>query len=155
MAAATIFTSVFGNGGGTSRYGDYTVVRMSNSSFITTPIEFHQISNWARGRGSSGVAHRDRTAFVERFETVIGRSGSAVATKGNRSTLSRIVKSMKANSMMLTEWSIPRDLDAGVEVQKRPAALAPAAAIKPAAAITTLTPIAMPLAVDPPPKAPA
>lgn len=130
--AATIFTSVFAGGGGTSRYGDYTVVKLSNCSFITTPMEFQQMSNWARGRVSSGTPHRDRMAFIEKFETVLGKMGSAVATKGNRSVLARIVKSMKANSMMLQEWNIPRDLDAGVEMKRR---LPPTAPATPAAAL--------------------
>jgi hypothetical protein len=158
--AATVFTSVFGSGGATSRYGDFVVVKMSNCSFITTPMEFQQMSTWARGRISSGVPHRDRTAFVERFETVLARSGSGIATKGNRSLLSRIVKSMKANSMMLQEWSIPRDLDAGVEIGKKPATVAtPAAVARPAAAlplaVASLVAVVMPLAVDPLLKVPA
>lgn len=133
--SATVFTSVFAGGGGTSRYGDYTVVRMSNCSFITTPMEFQQMSNWARGRMSSGTPHRDRMAFVERFETMIGRMGSAVATKGNRSALARIVKGMKANAMLLAEWNIPHDLNASMEIKRKPAAAAvPAMPAMPAAA---------------------
>jgi len=146
--AATVFTSVFASGGGTSRYGDYIVVKMSNCSFITTPVEFQQVSTWARGRVSSGTPHRDRTVFAERFETVIARSGSGVATKGNRSALSRIVKSMKANAMFMEEWSIPRDLNESMEMKKKPAAVqALAAIVQPLAAIVQpLAAIIQPLA---------
>lgn len=126
--SATILTSVFAAGGGTSRYGDFIIVKMSNCWFITTPVEFQQMSNWARGRMSSGTPHRDRQTFVERFETVLARTGGGVSTKGNRSVLSRIVKSMKANSVFLEGWSIPHDLNASVEIARK---LIPAAAALP------------------------
>ena len=124
--AATVYASAFGSGGGTSRYGDFVVVRMQNLSFITTPMELQQVSTWARGRITSGTSQRDRTVFVERFETIIGRIGSAITTRGSRGVLSRIVKGMKANALMIAEWSIPHDLDAGVEIKRKvPAAPVP------------------------------
>lgn len=129
--SATILTSVFAAGGGTSRYGDFIIVKMSNCWFITTPVEFQQMSNWARGRMSSGTPHRDRQTFVDRFETVLARTGGGVSTKGNRSLLARIVKSMKANSVFLEGWSIPHDLNASVEIARKPAA-APVPAAVPA-----------------------
>jgi hypothetical protein len=49
-----------------------------------------------------------------------------VATRGNRSVLLRIVKAMKASSMFLEEWSVPRDLDQSMEM-KRPKGWVPAA----------------------------
>jgi hypothetical protein len=118
--STSIFASVFAGGGGTSRYGEFVVVKIPNCSFITTPLEFQQMSTWARGRMSSGTPHRDRMAFVDRFETVLARIGSGLASKGNRPALARIVKSMKANAMFLEEWSIPRDLDASVEIARKP-----------------------------------
>ena len=117
--AATIYASAFASGGGTSRYGDFVVVRLANCAFITTPMDLQQVSTWARGRITSGTSQRDRTIFVERFETIIGRIGSAVATRGSRGVLSRIVKSMKANALMVGEWSIPADLDASVEIKRK------------------------------------
>lgn len=132
--SATIFTSVFAGGGGTSRYGEFIVVKMSNCAFITTPMEFQQMSSWARGRMSSGTQHRDRTSFVERFETILGRSGSGIASKGNRALLSRIVKAMKASSMFLEEWSIPRDLDASMEIKKKVQPVTPPGEVPPIAA---------------------
>lgn len=132
--SATIFTSVFAGGGGTSRYGEFIVVKMSNCAFITTPMEFQQMSSWARGRMSSGTQHRDRTSFVERFETILGRSGSGIASKGNRASLSRIVKAMKASSMFLEEWSIPRDLDASMEMKKKVLPVTPPKEVPPIAA---------------------
>lgn len=131
---ATILTSVLQHGGRTSRYGDFTVVHMHGASFITTPMEYLQMQNWARGRNSSGNAGRDRTTFVDRFETVLGRIGSGIATKGSKLLLARIVKSMKANAVMVDEWSVPRDLDAGVEMKKRKPAQPVASRIDAAAA---------------------
>lgn len=132
--SATIFTSVFAGGGGTSRYGEFIVVRMANCAFITTPMEFQQMSSWARGRMSCGTPHRDRASFVERFETILGRTGSGVSSKGNRAVLSRIVKAMKASSMFLEEWSIPRDLDASMEMKKKAQAITPPKEVPPIAA---------------------
>jgi hypothetical protein len=115
---ATILTSVFANGGRTSRYGDYTVVFMHAAAFITPSMTFMQAQNWARGRMSSGNPVRDRTAFVDHLETVIARVGSGFATKGPKKILAALALSMKANAMFMEEWSIPRDLDTGVEVKK-------------------------------------
>lgn len=130
--SATVLTSVLAHGGRTSRYGEFTVVHMHGCSFITTPMEYMQMQNWARGRTSTGNPSRDRTNFVERFETVLARVGGGVATRGNRSVLARIVKAMKANSLFLEEWSVPRDLNQSMEM-KRPKGWAPDA--KPAAAV--------------------
>lgn len=140
---ATVFTSVFAHGGRTSRYGDFTIIHMHNCSFVTTPMECLQMSNWARGRPSSGNAQRDRMSFVEKFETVLARVGSGVATRGSRSILARMVKSMKASSLMLADWQVPRDLNEGVEMKRRPVpaaarvvpAAVPAAANEPAPAV--------------------
>jgi hypothetical protein len=117
--AATVLSSVLAHGGRTNRYGEFTVVHMHGCSFITTQMEFTHNQNWARARTSCGNPVRDRTAFTDRFETILGRSGSGVSTRGNRSVLSRIVKAMKASSILLEEWMIPRDLDAGMEMKKR------------------------------------
>jgi hypothetical protein len=117
--SATILTSVLAHGGRTSRYGEFTVVHMHGCSFITTPMEYTQMQNWARGRTSCGNPSRDRTTFTDRFETVLARVGGGIATRGNRSVLARIVKAMKASSMFLEEWSVPRDLNESMEM-KRP-----------------------------------
>ena len=118
--SATIYSIAF-NGGGSSRYADFVVVRLTNCTFITTPMELQQVSNWARGKMSSGTANRDRTTFLERFETVIGRTSSSITTRGNRGLLQRMVKGMKASSILMAEWSIPHDLDASMEMKKKPA----------------------------------
>lgn len=124
--SATVLTSVLSHGGRTNRYGDFTVVHMHGCSFITTPMEYMQMQNWARGRMSCGNASRDRTTFVDRFETVLGRTGGGVATRGNRSVLARIVKAMKANSVVVEGWMVPHDLGQGMEM-KRAKGWAPAA----------------------------
>lgn len=139
--SATVLSSVFAHGGRTSRYGEFTIVHMHGCSFITTPMEFAQMQNWARGRISCGNPSRDRTTFIDRFETVLARVGGGVATRGNRSVLGRILKAMKASSMFLEEWSVPRDINDGVEM-KRPKGWAPAA--RPAA-----NEAALPAANDP------
>ena len=118
--SATILSSVFASGGRTARYGEYTAVYMHGCAFITTPMEFMQMQNWARGRASTGNPTRDRGMFVDRFETVLARMGCGLSSKGHRSILCRIVKSMKANAMFLEEWAIPRNLYESVEV-RRPA----------------------------------
>ena len=116
--SATILTSVQAQGGRTSRYGEFTMVFMHGGGFITTPMEYMQMQNWARGRISTGNPVRDRTAFVDRFETILGRVGSGIATKGSKAILLRIVKAMKANAVFLEEWSVPRNLEEGVEMKK-------------------------------------
>jgi hypothetical protein len=116
--AATILSSVQQHGGRVSRYGEFTMVFMHGGGFITTPMEYMQMQNWARGRVSSGSPVRDRTTFVDRFETMIGRVGSGISSKGSRGVLLRIVKAMKANAVFLEEWNVPRDLDAGMEMKK-------------------------------------
>lgn len=117
--SATILTSVFQHGGRASRYGEFTVVHMHGCSFITTPMEFMQMQNWARGRVSSGNPVRDRTSFVDRFETLLARVGSGLATKGSKLSLSRIVKAMTANAVFLEEWMVPHDLNKSMEMTKR------------------------------------
>ena len=88
------------------------------------------MQNWARGRTSCGNPSRDRSAFIDRFETVLGRVSGGVATRGNRSVLARIVKAMKSSSMFLEEWMVPRDLDASMEM-KRPKGWVPGAKLVP------------------------
>lgn len=127
--SATVYSSVFAIGGRTVRYGDFTMVYMQGGAFITTPMELTQMQNWARGRMSSGNAARDRTLFVERFETVLARMGCGLSTRGSRPLLARIVKSMIANAVSMEEWSIPHNVNESVEIKPRPpAALPPAGA---------------------------
>lgn len=128
MSTISMLTAAFAGGGRSSRYGDYTVIYLQACAFVTTPIEFQQVQSWARGKNSTGMATRDRMLFVDRFENVLARSGSGIATKGNRSVLSRIVKSMKANGMPMDDWSVPLNLDASVEIARRKAEPAPAGA---------------------------
>lgn len=89
---------------------------------------------------------RDRTSFVDRFETVIARIGSGVRTKGSRGVLQRIVKSMKANALLLEEWSIPHDINESLEIKPKakPVAATVADAIS---AVAALIPAVLPVPV--------
>lgn len=129
--SATVLNSVFAHGGRTSRFGEFTVVFMHGASFITTPMEFMQVQNWARARVSTGNAVRDRTTFLDRFQTVLGRVGSGISSRGNKPALARIVKAMESNAVPLEEWAIPHNINESVEIVRR----------KPAApAVATVTP---------------
>ena len=128
--ATTVFMSVFATGGRIARYGEFSIVYMHTGAFITTPIELLQHQNWARGRTSSGNAVRDRTAFTDRFETLLARVGSGLSTKGSRGLLQRIVKAMAAAAVPLESWNIPLNLNETMEMKKKPVpAVAPAVAL--------------------------
>ena len=118
--SSTILTSVLAHGGRAARYGEFTIVTMHTGAFVTTPMEFFQHQNWARARVSTGNPSRDRTLFVDRFDTLIGREGSGVSTKGSPMALSRIVKAMKAAAIFMEGWAVPRNIDTSVEVKKPP-----------------------------------
>ena len=105
--SATILTSVFAHGGRATRYGEFIIVTMHSCAFVTTPMEFHSNQNWARARVSTGNAVRDRTLFVDRFDTVIGRDGSGIANKGSPMVLQRIVKAMKTAAVFMEGWNVP------------------------------------------------
>lgn len=105
--SATVLTSVFANGGRTVRYCDFTAVFMHEGAFITTPTEYLRAESWARSCASCGDRARDRAAFVERFDTVLARADSGVASKGDPQQLSQILRAMRANALVLDEWRLP------------------------------------------------
>ena len=126
--ATTVLNSVFATGGRVARYGEFSIVYMHSGAFITTPMELIAHQNWARARVSCGNAVKDRNAFVDRFETLLARAGSGLATKGSRGLLQRIVKAMAAAAVPLEAWSIPLNLNESMEMKKKPepmAAVAP------------------------------
>jgi hypothetical protein len=127
----TLLLSVFASGGGTARYGDFVVVRLSGGAFAATAQEFQMTQNWARARVSSGNAQRDRSSFTDRFETLLARSGCGIATKGSRPLLKRIVDGMRQMNIDLSEWSIPTNIDESVEIRRRLITVDPAAAVAP------------------------
>jgi hypothetical protein len=111
--SATLFASVFGTGGRVSRYGEFTIFTTNGCSFATSPLEFERQQAWASARSSSGDAARDCALFLDRFETIIGRDSSGMASKGSRMALLRIVKAMKASSIFMEGWdsrSLPIEL---------------------------------------------
>lgn len=123
----SVLTSAFSQGGRITRYGDYTVVFLQACTFVTTPMEFVMAQNWARGRMSTGNPVRDRSAFVDRMDTVLARTGGGLATRGNRPALAKIVKSMLANAMLMADWSVPHDLNVSVEIKRKAVPAASAA----------------------------
>lgn len=121
MAAnLNLLLSAFSGGGRTSRYGDFVVVTMTASAFVATTIEYQQVQTWARARASLGNVQRDRTAFTDRFDTLLARSGSGIATKGSRQVLARLVKGMELSGLQLGDWSIPQNVNESVEIKKKP-----------------------------------
>ncbi|MEK6806707.1 MAG: hypothetical protein AABY95_08670 [Pseudomonadota bacterium] len=124
--STTVFSSVE-NGGRFSRYGDFVLVVMPACAFVATAMDFQQARQWAGSKNTSGAAHRDRTSFIERFEHMIARMGSGIATKGNSAVLAGLVKSMKANGLQIADFDIPqRIFDDTKELKYRPGSSAAA-----------------------------
>ena len=111
--------SALSGGGRTARHGDLILVTMPAQAFATTAMEYQQAQVWARARSSLGNVHRDREAFIGRFTTVLARSGSGIATRGAKPVLSRILAAMGQVGLTLGEWSVPHDINDGVEVKRR------------------------------------
>lgn len=122
-AALTLLASATDGGCRRARYGDFVIVTLQNAAFAVTAQDLQIAENWARSRTSLGNTHRDREAFINRFETILARQGSAIASKGSIPVLARIVKGMTANGVQLGEWSIPHNINESVEVKKPNAAL--------------------------------
>lgn len=118
--ALSIFQTVFASGTRATRYGDFTVITLSGCAFVTTPMELHQAESWGRSRPTTGNANRDRMSLLDRFQTVLARSGSGIATRGNRKQLSVMVESMKANGLQMDEWSVPTNLNESMEMKRKP-----------------------------------
>lgn len=114
------------NGTRSSRYGDIVLVVMENIAFITTAQEFQSVSQWARAKQSLGNKHKDRAAMVGRFETLLGRQGGGVATKGTNKILQGVVKSMEQSGFDIKEWILPPTLFEEIEIKKKPKAEAEA-----------------------------
>jgi len=119
-APLTLMTSVFADGGRVSRFGEFVVCRLHGGSFTVTSLEFLPIRMWANARMSTGNAMRDRTLFIDRFQTVLARKGGGIATRGNRDGLKRLADGIREMGMTISEWSVPHDLDACVVAVRRP-----------------------------------
>ena len=133
--AKSIMDNVLSAGGRVTRAGDLAVVYMQAASFATTAQDFQQAQQWARSKPGHEVPHKDRQAFIARFETIIGRNGSGIATKGSNKVLSRIVKAMEQMGLTTDDWMIPKNLDVDeIEIKKKdkPAPVADDEPVKPA-----------------------
>ena len=127
MDLSTIYARLIADGCRQARYGDFVIVTMPSTSFAVTAQELQGANSWARARASMGNVTRDRTAYTDRFETILARTGSGLASKGSRPTLARIVTGMKQNGVDMNEWMVPHNVFESVEVKKqKPAADAPA-----------------------------
>lgn len=115
----TLLLSAFSGGASTARHGDFVVVKFPASTFATSSFDYHRVQTWARGRMSTGNAHRDRAAFVDRFETLLARGGSGVATKGNRPALRLLIKGLSQSGAVISEWSVPHNINESVEIARR------------------------------------
>lgn len=118
--AKSVMDNVLANGGRVSRAGDLAVVYLQGCAFATTAVDFQQVQQWARSKPGHELPHKDRQAFIARFETIIGRNGSGIATKGSNKVLSRIAKAMEQMGLTVEDWMIPENLDADeIEVKKK------------------------------------
>lgn len=116
----SVMDNVLSAGGRVTRAGDMAVVYMQGAAFATSAQEFQQAQQWARSKPGHDIPHRDRQAFIARFETIIGRNGSGIATKGGNKVLSRIVKAMEQMGLTVDDWMIPPNLDMDeIEVKKK------------------------------------
>lgn len=116
----SIMDNVLSNGGRVTRAGDLAVVYMQSGAFASTVQDFQQAQQWARSKPGHEIAHKDRQAFIARFETIIGRNGSGIATKGGNKVLSRIVKAMEQMGLTVDDWMIPDNLDIDeIEIKKK------------------------------------
>ncbi|HVT36270.1 MAG TPA: hypothetical protein VHE37_11825 [Nevskiaceae bacterium] len=118
-SSPTIHAGMTAAGFRRARYGDFVVITLSNGAFAVTAQDMMMVETWARGRTSFGNAQRDQTAFTDRFDNVLARSGSGIATKGSRPVLARIVAGMMANGIDIKEWSVPHNINESVEVVRR------------------------------------
>ncbi|HEY0917335.1 MAG TPA: hypothetical protein VGE22_20815 [Solimonas sp.] len=121
MIVLNLLLSALSGGGRTSRYGDWVVVTLPAMAFATSAQEFQQVQTWARARSSMGNVHRDRSLFVERFETVLARSGGGIATRGSRPVLQRLIAGLKQGGLQMDEWSIPHNINESVEIKRKAA----------------------------------
>lgn len=121
-----LLLSAFSGGGSSARLGDVVVVKFPASTFAASALDFKMVQNWARGRLSLGNANRDRSAFVDRFENVLARSGGGVATRGNRPALKYIVRALTQAGTDMLPWSVPHNINDSMEAQKRPPTAGPA-----------------------------
>ena len=117
----SLLVSAFSGGASTSRHGDTVIVKFPASTFATNAGDYKRVENWARGRLSIGNAQRDRAAFVDRFETVLARSGGGVATRGHRPALRLLIRGLTQAGVLMDPWSVPHNIDESMEVARRPA----------------------------------
>lgn len=99
-------------GGAVRSYGEVVLIVLGRGrgALVTTPFEYSSVRKWAENRTATGVEYRDMTLFMNRFDTCIARSGSALATKGHPVNLIQLGKAMKSAGLELSEWSFPKEV---------------------------------------------
>lgn len=115
---ATVFSSIFDRDGRISRHGEFTIITFQGGAVVAATGEFNNVQAWARTQLSYGSGNRDLMFFLGRFQTLLARSGSGIATRGSRTALSGIVKAMKAFGLPMDSWSVPANLEDSMEVAK-------------------------------------
>lgn len=123
--AATVFSAIFDRNGHISHHSDYSVIVFEGGAIVAPAIEAMQILKWARSQASRGAGTRNLSAFLDRFENLIARNGCGIGTRGSRMVLSRLVKSMKADSVPMDDWAVPATIEEDEVAAMPPRAPAP------------------------------
>lgn len=107
------------------RSGDVTLIVFDGLGAVATDaLGFRGAQRWAQSRIASGNPTRDRTSVLERLETAIVRTGTAVTTThGTARGIATLAKAMKQAGFNLKDWSIPKavleDIDARPDMSGR------------------------------------
>lgn len=105
----TVYSSVFDHGSRITRYGEFSVITFPGGAVVASGLECHQLQMWARTEKSRGAQTLDVMAFIGRFQTLLARKGSGVATRGSQLVLRGIVQAMQTCGLPMADWSVPPD----------------------------------------------
>lgn len=99
-------------GGHTQSIGMVTLIVLGRGrgAFVAPVFDASVARKWAEGRDATGIEYRDMTQFMDRFETLIARSGCPLVTRGHPVKLIELAKEMKSAGYELSEWSLPQEV---------------------------------------------